>query len=198
MNDMIKEAGIDQIEERLGDLRRKAPAILKASINETTRFAKKKVSAEIKKKYAINQRKVNITEKLAVKTARMGDMSGIVSSKGPRISRRYFTYTAQKKGIKSKIYRNETPEILKNEYGKAFINNLSSEWARADISDIKQIIMRSTRKRLPIVKQTGPSVSHMIKGVINVTDPEITRTLEEAINRRIERTLKNDTTHITG
>lgn len=190
MNDMIKETGIDQIEKQLGDLRRKAPAILKASINETTRFAKKKVSAEIRKKYAINQRKINISEKLEVKTARTGDMSGVVSSKGPRISRRYFTYTAQKKGIKSKIYRNETPEILKNEFGKAFINNLSSEQARTNISDIRQIIMRKSKDRLPIEKQTGPSVAHMIRGVVKTTDQEITRTLEEAINRRIERTLE--------
>lgn len=189
MNEIIKETGIDEITEKLGDLQKKAPNVLKNAINETTRFAKKTVNAEITKKYALNRRKISISERLKVKTARLGEMSGIVSSKGPRLSRRYFYYAQQKKGIKVKIYRNENPELLGNEYGKAFINHLSSEKARSDISDIKQILLRQTKSRLPIQKQTGPSVAQMIRGVYTQSSFEITKKLNEAIEKQIERTL---------
>lgn len=177
---VIDETGIEEVAQRLGEIRNKAPNAISNALNRSLTNVSATLKKEVRAKYHVKAGDIQKT--LKIKRASAGKLSAEVRSSGSPISLEKFKVSPKtvnprrKTQLKIAIKKNGTKQIL-----GAFI---------ADVNGNK-VFKRVSKHRLPIEKLFGPSVPQMAaeEGVVENVNAKAAETYEQRLEHEINRLL---------
>ena len=170
--ELDKEA--EYVKQRLGEMSKKAPMVIRNAINKTAKEAKRQDERITKQTYTA-KRDIN---QLQFKKASTSNLEAILKDKGANIPISHFSHYASKRVGVSAIINAKHGRKRLGKYGnKAFYWNT--------------IFVRKGRSRLPIEKMFSISspVMHGNKGTWGTIEDEILQKLHENIEKELERIL---------
>lgn len=181
---------IQTIADQLGDLRDKAPTVLKQALNATAKDARSKLAEQAQSIYVIQKSKFN--KAMTIKNASAKKLEALVTAKGETLELIDFKTSPKKPSTGSARPDITTGKVLK-----------SSGMKRLEVGGIKafvaqfrsghvSIVQRRGAERLPVRKLLSPSVPKMIgneKEVYGKVEPEIASMLDANIRKYIDKTI---------
>lgn len=184
--------GVEIDKKQLNDLKQKAlmiqtqtPRVIKRALNDTAKYASKKLAHKAKEVYAV---KVPRFEKdLKQKDATVSRLEAIlkVKSKPSLLSDFQFRKNTKINAAKAKVLNSSRLKRLEKNGVKAFVVKFQSK---------KQAIVQRTKKeRLPLKVLYSPSTSQMLGSelrVYRVLEPTLQDKLNEHIEKGVARMLE--------
>lgn len=173
------DSELEYIRKELGELRRRAPIVLRTAINRTAAEAKKRDEKITRQTYTAK----NDINKLEQKKATTANLQAVLSDKGKNISLRRFTHYAGKSKLTAIINARRGRKTIGKYGNPAFANIL----ARGGSG----IAVRYNKTRLPIEKLSSISspVMHGNKNTWGKIEPDIKALLHENVKKELERVL---------
>lgn len=161
------------VRERLGDLYKKAPMVIRSAINKTAKEAKQKDERITKRMYTAKS-DINSLQFTKATTA---NLQAILKDKGANISMTHFNNYNGKRGISAIINTSHGRKKLGKYGNPAFYYNT--------------IFARTTKSRLPIEKMASISspVMHGNNQTWGTIEAETLQKLHENIEKELERIL---------
>jgi len=188
----VNEAQLNDIEKKLGNLKRKAPVVLYRAINRAAQKAKTETKREVANKYFISQGDVLKTIRLT--KASSAKLSAELISKGGPIALSKFK-VSPKRGVK-RTKRGYSPNVYRAGVEKSGGMKPLSGSPKAFIAGFSSghsgVMTRISTRRLPLKQLYGPAVPSMIKNeeVIEKIQNEAADTLEKRIEAEINNILQ--------
>lgn len=190
METKIEVKNIDEIERRLGNLKKKAPNVIANAINRTVTNIKKNMASETSKKYNITSTDVKKT--ISISRASRSNLIGKTVSKSSPIVLSKFKVSPNspvKYGNKGK----RTPKVYKVSVRKGKADKKLDADPKAFIAIMKSghkgLFVRTTDNSLPIKQLYGPSVPQMIKNEDSMK--KIEEEAQSTLNKRIDAEINN-------
>lgn len=188
----IKISGIEDVEKRLGNMRRKAPEVVSRAINRAATTAQKNAAQETAKIYYIKSGDVRSTIKI-VKSSKSNLKAAVISS-GYKIALSKFRVSPKTRPRPTK--RGYSPKVYKAGVEKAGGMKALDGNPKAFITTLKSghvgMFERESDTSLPIKQLFGPAVPQMIgnEKTMKKINKEANETLEKRINHEIENILR--------
>lgn len=186
----IRVTGIEELERKLGNLKRKAPVVLARAINRAAQKAKTETKREVAAKYFISQG--DVLKTVTLSKASTAKLSAELKSRGGPIALSKFKYSP-KRGVKW-TKRGYSPSVYKAGVEKAGGMKPLSGSPKAFVAGFSSghtgIMNRTSARRLPIKQLYGPSVPSMIK------NEEVISTIKEAAAEMLERRIDAEVNNI--
>lgn len=182
---------VRSIAEKLGNLSKDAPVVLKLAINETANKTRTLMAKEVQKAYTT---KLGSAKKyMRIKKATAKKLVAVISSKGSptiisdhKISpAKMQTGENRPKILKAKVLRNSRMKPLERNGIKAFLTKFTGSGLHN-----YGVVERVGKERYPIKPLYSPAISQMLgseKNVLNVIRPEVGNFLQKEILRQIDR-----------
>lgn len=173
---------IRKVELRLGQLHKKAPTVMARALNRAAQTARSTSVNEIRKEYVIKAKDIRST--MRIKKASRSKLGALLVSCGNLIPLDQFKFKPKQPRPKN------PPKSLKVSIKKTGYKDLFHAFV-ADIGGLK-IYQRTTTKRLPIRRLTGPAVPQML-GQNNIRQRVLQsayETYEKRLDHEINRTLE--------
>lgn len=193
IHEEIKVVGIDEIEKKLGTLKKKAPTILCRAVNRASEKSRTEAKREVSKKYFITQKNVLKTIRLA--KASNTTLSAKVTSKGGAIALSKFRVSPRRHVSKTKKGK-ASPSVYKAGVERAGglkpLSGSPKPFFSVMGSRHEGMMERVSNRRLPLKQLYGPAVPSMIKNeeVMRNIQKEATDTLEKRIDAEIKNILQ--------
>lgn len=170
---------LEYARQRLGDLQRKAPMVIRTAINKTAKEAKKTDERITKKTYTAK----GDIHSLQFQKATTANLQAILKDRGANISMTHFSHYAGKNKVSAVINTKHGRKTLGKYGNKAFYNSLANGGSG--------IAVRIGKSRTPIEKMASISspVMHGNDGTWGTVEPEIRQKLHEYVEKEIERIL---------
>lgn len=207
---IVEDTLIKEIEQKLGNLSKKAPAVLKKAVNDTAKQARKRMAKEAKKKYVLKVRSFN--ESMKIKKATVQKPEAIINSKGKmqelmdfRVSHtEYTTGNDRPEMIQGKVKKGGSLKDLEIKGIKAFI----TRFANGHIAIVRRVKGEQyegkgaeERKKkygkkidlTKIEKLLSPSIPQILgneKEVYAIVEPDIAEMLHANIEKHINALLE--------
>lgn len=180
----VDQAMLKAIELKLGNLKSKAPRVLKNAVNATARDAKKDLAAKAQKRYTIKTTKFK--KQIKQKNATISKPEALLTVSGKPNQLESFQYRKNTKKLATKAHgRTDTSlkELISSIGGKAFMAKFNSGHVA--------IAQRESKARLPLKGFYGPSDPVMIGNdeVYGKIEPDIQKMLMKEINTQIKKVL---------
>ena len=181
----IEVSGVEEIEQRLGAFKSKAPLVVSRAINRAVSNIRKNMGKEVPQRYYVSSGTVRGT--IRTLNASKSSLSGAVVSSGSPIALSKFKVSPNrgvkrtKKGFSPGVY---SAGVEKSGDPKAFIADMKSGHTG--------VWNRVSSKRLPIKQLYGPSVPQMAKNeeIMVKINKEAGETLEKRINAEVNNILR--------
>lgn len=210
------EPSIEEIRERLGELRDKAPTVLRKSLNDTATWTGKELAREAQKRYRVKTKK--FAKEFSIARATNNHLTATLTASGEPLAASKFQISPTKPvtsgrgspAAKLAILKEESPQRVTNAWGlDAFITEYGSGhtaivqrrpgkyykskgWA-ARRSKWSEYLRRTGRLDKTKIKELyGPSVPTMLKetGVtkeyLESKESKIMEYLKKAVNKHIQ------------
>lgn len=184
INVEVDQRTLHDIEKRLGSLKSKTPTVLKDALNNTARWAQKKLANKAQETYTIKSAGFNKAMKIS--RASTNNLVAIIKTAGKQIALQRFTARKNAAGAKVKVVKANSIKSLHEDDRKAFIATFKSGH--------KAVAIRQGKSRLPVKEYKALSVPQMIgseKRVYGIIKPDIKYILQREANKRIERLLRS-------
>lgn len=165
---------LEYVKNRLGDMKKKAPMVIRSAINKTAKEAKTKDERITKKTYTA---KSDIHD-LQFTKATTANLQAILRDRGANVSMTHFShYSGKRVGVSAIINKSHGRRRLGKYGNKAFSYNT--------------IFVRKSSKRLPIEKMASISspVMHGNEQTWGTIEDDIRQKLHENIEKELERIL---------
>lgn len=187
---------VRNIAQKLGNLSKDAPVVLKLAINETANKTRTLMAKEVQKAYTI---KLGSAKKyMKIKKATTKKPVAIISSKGnPTIVNDHKISPAKMQTgknkpniIKAKVLRKSKMKPLQREGIKAFLTKFTNSGLHK-----VGVVERVGKERYPIKPIYSPAISQMLgseRNVLNVIQPEVGEILQGEITRQIDRRIRRE------
>ena len=177
---VIDETGIEEVAQRLGEIRNKAPNAISNALNRSLTNVSATLKKEVRSQYHVKAGDIQKT--LKMKRATAAKLSAEVRSSGSPISLDKFKVSPKtanprrKSQLKIAVKKNGTKQIL-----GAFIANISGN----------KVFKRVGKHRLPIEKLFGPSVPQMAseEGIVDTVNTKAAQTYAQRLEHEINRLL---------
>lgn len=193
IHEEIRVTGIDEIEKKLGNLKKKAPTILCRAVNRASEKARTEAKREVSEKYFISQKNVLKTIRLA--KASNATLSAKLTSKGGPIALSKFKISPRRHVSRTKKGK-ASPSVYKASVERAgglkpLSGNPKAFFAVMG-SGHEGMMERVSSRRLPLKQLYGPAVPSMIKNeeVMRNIQKEAADTLEKRIDAEINNILQ--------
>lgn len=188
----IEVSGVEEIEQRLGAFKSKAPLVVSRAINRAVSNIRKNMGKEVPQRYYVSSGTVRGT--IRTLNASKSSLSGAVVSSGSPIALSKFKVSPNR-GVK-RTKKGFSPGVYSAGVEKSGgLKPLSGD-PKAFIADMKSghtgVWNRVSSKRLPIKQLYGPSVPQMAKNeeIMVKINKEAGETLEKRINAEINNILR--------
>lgn len=185
----IKASGIEDVEKRLGNMKKNAPTVVSRAINRAIQNVKKNMGKETSERYFITsgevKKTVNVTKatKSRLQAAAISQGAGIALSKfkvNPKTPVRYRGASRT-----PKVYR----AGVKKAGGVKPLDGNPKSFVAVMKSGHVGVFSRTSAKSLPIKQLYGPSVPQMVKNE-DIMD-KINRDANETLQKRIDAEINN-------
>ncbi|MDD3662288.1 MAG: phage tail protein [Candidatus Pacebacteria bacterium] len=188
----IKVSGIEDVEKRLGNMKKEAPLVVSRAINRAIQNVKKNMGKETSARYFISsgdvKKTVNVTKasKSNLKAAAISQGGGIALSKfkvNPGTPVRYRGKNRSPKVYKAGVKKSGGVKPLDGD-PKSFVAIMKSGH--------KGVFSRMSEDSLPLKQLYGPSVPQMVKNeeIMNPINKEANDTLQKRINAEVNNILR--------
>lgn len=199
----VEDNALKSIEQKLGDLSRKAPTVMKKAVNETAKDAKRVLAARAKATYTV--KKAPFPQEMLITGALVSKPTAVISAKGETLPLTRFKVSAGKKTTKVQVLKEGGLKELKStRYGeiKAFVNNIADrnqvrkkDTAKGEAGTRvihKAVAQRKGENRLPIREKFGNSIPAMLgsKRVYGKEQDNIKKMLKANIEKHINQILE--------
>ena len=193
----IRVSGIEDVELRLGNMKKNAPQVLSRAINRAVSNVKKNMGKETSSLYYISsgnvKKTVNITKatKSKLKAAAISQGSGIALSKfkvNPGTPVKYRGTSRSPKVYRAGVKKSGGLKPLDGN-PKGFIAIMKNSEKIEGASDHKGVWVRTSSNSFPIKQLYGPSVPQMVKNE-NIME-KINREANETLQKRIDAEISN-------
>ena len=170
---------LEYVRQRLGDMQKRAPMVIRTAINKTAKAAKKQDDSLTKRTYTAK----GDIHALKMTSASVGNLTAILRDSGSNISMTHFNHYAGKGRVSAVINTTHGRRTLGKYGNKAFSNGLANGGSG--------IAVRLGKSRLPIEKMASISspVMHGNDGTWGTIEPEVRQMLHENIEKELERIL---------
>ena len=125
---VVDEGALKDIQERLGAMKSKAPAVLKTAVNQTARQVQSKLASTAKEKYAVKAPKFK--QSMKRKNATNSNPTAIITATGKRIALSGFAHRKESGGESAKAKMLKTGSLKemgsKKAGAKAFVVTFDS------------------------------------------------------------------------
>ncbi|WP_024346583.1 phage tail protein [Lacrimispora indolis] len=188
----IKVSGIEDVEKRLGNMKKNAPLVVSRAINRAISNVKKNMGKETAARYFISsgevKKTVNVTKasKSSLKAAAISQGGGIALSKfkvNPGTPVRYRGKSRSPKVYKAGVLKAGGVKPLDGD-PKSFVAIMKSGH--------NGVFSRTTGKSLPLKQLYGPSVPQMVKNedIMTTINKDANDTLQKRINAEVNNILR--------
>lgn len=188
----VEVTSVEEIEQRLGAFKSKAPLVVTRAINRAVSNIRKNMGKEVPQRYFISSGTVRGT--IRTVNANKGSLSGAVISSGSPIALSKFKISPNR-GVK-RTKKGYSPGVYSAGVEKSGgLKPLSGD-PKAFMADMKSghtgIWNRVSDSRLPIKQLYGPSVPQMAKNeeIMAKVNKEAGETLEKRINAEVANILR--------
>ena len=171
---------LKKLQKVLGSNQRKLPREINSAINKTLTKVQGFVAKEVTQEVAVSQKVVK--KSLASKRSIASSLQGTVTLKQTRrISLRDFGARQTNKGVSYKISRTKGRKTVLGAFQGPKPGVMKASWRG-------NVFKRVGKKRLPIVKLSGPSPWGVY--VINGDDPVVRKKARQELRKQIDRRLR--------
>lgn len=195
----VDRKAIKAVEKQLGNLKKKAPAVLARAVNATALEARKLLAAEAQKNYAIKSSGFNaksgakdFPSAMGIRKAKAKNPVAIIETKGAPIElfkfktspASYKTGKNKPKKTKARVKAHGGMKNLIQDGRWAFVTQFSSGH--------RTLVQRTSEKRYPIKNLLSPSIPQMLgneKEVYGIVKPQLDEMLQQFIQREIDKEL---------
>ncbi|SHO50073.1 phage tail protein [Anaerocolumna xylanovorans] len=188
----VKVSGIEDVEKRLGNMKKEAPAVVSRAINRAIQNVKKNMGKETSSRYFITsgevKKTVNVTKatKSRLKAAAISQGGGIALSKfkvNPGTPVRYRGKSRSPKVYKAGVKKSGGAKPLDGD-PKSFVAVMKSGH--------KGVFTRISGDGLPIKQNYGPSVPQMVKNedIMKIINKDANETLKKRIDAEVSNILR--------
>lgn len=188
----VDVTSVEEIEQRLGAFKSKAPLVVSRAINRAVSNIRKNVGKEVSQRYFVSSGTVR--ETIRTVNANKGSLSGAVISRGSPIALSKFKVSPNR-GVKH-TKKGYSPSVYSAGVEKSGgLKPLSGD-PKAFIADMKSghtgVWNRVSGSRFPIKQLYGPSVPQMAKNeeIMVKVNKEAGETLEKRINAEVANILR--------
>lgn len=188
----VEVTSVEEIEQRLGAFKSKAPLVVSRAINRAVSNIRKNMGKEVPQRYFVSSGTVRGT--IRTVNANKGSLSGAVISHGSPIALAKFKISPNR-GVK-RTKKGYSPGVYSAGVEKSGgLKPLSGD-PKAFMADMKSghtgIWNRVSGSRLPIKQLYGPSVPQMAKNeeIMAKVNKEAGETLEKRINAEVANILR--------
>lgn len=172
---------LEDVQQRLGEVRVKAPNVISQSLNRTVNNVATNLSREVRQTYTIKAGDIKGTIKKV--TSKPNTLHGSVTSSGGSIGLDKFKTSNLNLNFSHNKKRKPVKAAVKKGGLKTIVNGFA-----ADVHGVK-VFNRSGKNRLPIERQFGPSVPQM------AGSPEIAKNVmakaQDTFDKRLEANIQN-------
>lgn len=198
----VEENALKYIEQKLGNLSKKAPMTLKKAVNDTAKQTKKMMDKKAKETYTV--KKANFNEVMRVKSATVANQTAVISAKGEALPLTRFKVSKGKKTTKVQVLKKGSLKELKKSNGniKAFVNNIAAKGQvrKKDSAKGKKgsqvihnaVAQRDGKARLGIQEKFSNSLPAMLGSArtFGELEPDVKKLLKENIEKHIRAVLE--------
>lgn len=173
---------LEYVRQRLGNMQKRAPMVIRTAINKTAKEAKKQDERLTKQTYTAK----GDIHALKMESATVGNLTAILRDSGANISMTHFNHYAGKSRVSAIINTKHGRRTLGKYENPAF----SGKIGRGSNTG-SGIAVRLGKSRLPIEKMASISspVMHGNDGTWGTIEPEIKQKLHENVEKELERIL---------
>ncbi len=189
----VNQAQLKALEQKLGNLKSKAPKVLARAINRAAQKAKTETKREVAAKYFISQG--DVLKTVTLTKASPGKLSAELKSKGGPIALSKFKVSPNR-GVRRTKRGGYSPAVYKAGVEKAGGVKPLSGNPKAFIAGFSSghsgVMERKGSRRLPLKQLYGPAVPSMIKNeeVISTIQDAAAETLEKRIDAEVNNILQ--------
>lgn len=187
----IQSITLKDIEKKLDNLSNKSPEVLKNSINDTAKQARKQISLQAQKTYVMKTGRFN--KAMKIKNASKTKLEAIIGATGSVTELKDFKVSPAKVApkdnkpdvVKGKGLKQSSMKKLQKGDLKAFV----ARFANGHVS----VVQRRTDKRFPLKKFLSPSLPKMLgneEKVYGIVQPDIYKNLQDNIEKHISKVLE--------
>lgn len=178
------------VEKKLGNMKAKAPDVLKKAINETAKQARKELVTEAQKTYVVKGGRFN--KAMKIKNATAGNLEATINATGKVMGLKDFkvspatmkTGTARPDIVKAKVLKAGGMKSLQKGSLKAFVTKFQSGHVA--------VVQRRGESRFPIKTFSSNSIPKMIgneKRVYRIVKPNIQKNLKKNVKKQVRKVL---------
>lgn len=191
----VQVEGMDVLKSRLGNISRRAPSVMRMSINDTAKKARTDLRTKAQKTYKVKARGIN--QEMNMRPATNSNLEAILKARGAPIPLSQFEYSRNtiKRGNPAKAHQlvETSKKMLFKNGNKGFVATMRN--GKAETKHWHDGIFYRNGKRMrnknkeAISEFFGSSVPSMLGGkrVYGELEPQIQRNLEYNIERHILR-----------
>ena len=189
----VNQAQLKALEQKLGNLKSKAPKVLARAINRAAQKAKTETKREVAAKYFISQG--DVLKTVTLTKASPGKLSAELKSKGGPIALSKFKVSPNR-GVRRTKRGGYSPAVYKAGVEKAGGVKPLSGNPKAFIAGFSSghsgVMEGKGSRRLPLKQLYGPAVPSMIKNeeVISTIQDAAAETLEKRIDAEVNNILQ--------
>lgn len=174
---------VQQVEKKLGDMKKKTPQVMKDALNKTAKQARTDLRRKAQETYTVKAGKFN--KAMTIKNATAGNLTAIIETSGSPLKIIDYQVKMNKAGeVKARILKTGGLKLLQKGGIKAFKAEMKNGH--------KGIFQRKGSERLPIKELYSNSIPVMIgneKRVYGIVEPKIRDHLKKNIEGQISRVL---------
>lgn len=178
------------VERKLGNMKAKAPDVLKRALNETAKQARKDLATEAQKTYVVKSGRFN--KAMKIKNATAGNLEATINATGKVMGLKDFkvspatmkTGAARPDVVKAKVLKAGGMKSLQKGSLKAFVTRFPSGHVA--------VVQRRGESRFPIKAFSSNSIPKMIgneKRVYGIVKPNIQKNLKNNVEKQVRKVL---------
>lgn len=170
----VDQASLKQVQQKLGDMKSKAPTVIARGLNQTAVTARQDLAEKAQESYTVKTGKFKSNMKIS--KAYAGNLEAIIRSNGKPLNITNFKSSKPKKSAAKADITKTGLKAIEMSGIKAFGGKNGLIW------------QRRSKARLPIKPLKSNSIPKMIEGkrVFKELEPKIQETLQKEINRQIK------------
>ncbi len=197
---------LEEIEQRLGEFKKKAPVVLSRSMNESFRNVRKNISIESRKRYAVKAGDLKNSIKYHYKKASKNNLDSSATITGKRLALSKFKVVSRPTAKGKKSPTINRAKVLKSNSPKVILNTIAASVRAKNGKEHTGLFVRggkfnrpkkgrykdSKARRENLKQLVGPAVPQMLrnKKVIEAIQGEGNQKLQERLNHYIKRALE--------
>lgn len=178
--------GINEVMSALKSAEKKPEPVIKKTVNEAAKNAKKKLRERVKKEYVI---KGFSADDIKINKASVLKLYAELSVSGSPLSlKKYYKVIKNRKRTAAKAaVKRGAAKALQGKGLKAFVASVQNKKSGGE--EHVGVFQRLGKPRLPIRELKGPAISKLAEKIYQATEPEVKAELTETLRKFVNETL---------